>query len=377
MQQPPAKQPPAKHVTFVYVGRLQSRGRLLKQIATLQGAGVTCDVVLGNTIAESPDQAEFNFPITALPVNEDASRLLSFVNQLRFCRAAARKVAAGRADTVVCLGLEALPAGVWAKQFRPSLSLVFDNNELHIESFEKGIKPVVWKPIHNWGVRRSDVILHAEHNRRDYFRKHYPGSEKPQLVIENFPFFGEPPAQRTAPTEKVRVIYLGGFGACRFTEEIIDSFSKLPATISLDIVGYGRPEYVARLSRSLSDSAAEHIRLLPAVPYSGISELLANYDVGVALYRNTNLNNYYCAPNKVYDYLMNGMPMIANRYPGLVSVIEENRVGVCVETVDATSLGRAVESIVSNRMWENITPELRKRYSWEQQEANYLAVFGR
>lgn len=370
-------QPPAKHVTFVYLGRLQSRGRLLKQIATLQGAGVTCDVVLGNTIAETPDRAEFNFPITVLPVNENSGRLVSFVNQLRFGRAASRKVAAGGADTVVCLGLESLPAGVWAKQLRPSLRLVFDNNELHIESFENGIKPMVWKPVHNWGVRRSDVILHAEHNRRDYFRKHYPGSEKPQIVIENFPFFEEPPAQRAVPTEKVRVIYLGGFGKCRFTEEIIDAFAKLPVAISLDIVGFGRPEYVARLNRRLTDTAAEHIRLLPAVPYSKIAALLSNYDVGVALYRNTNLNNYYCAPNKVYDYLMNGMPVIANRYPGLVSVIEGNRVGACVETVDATSLGRAIESIVSGRMWENITPELRRQYSWELQEAKYLAVYGR
>lgn len=369
-------QPSAKRVTFVYVGRLQSRGRLLKQIATLQKAGVECDVVLGNTVEEAPNEADYNFPITALPVDEDSGRLRSFLNQARFCRAAARKIAGGDADTVVCLALESLPAGVWAKQIRPSLRLIFDNNELHIESFGRSLKAAVWKPIHNWGVRRADVIFHAEHNRRDYFKKHYPGSEKPQLVIENFPFFAEPAAARSAPTDRVRVVYLGGFGSGRFTEEIIDSFAQLPPSTSLDIVGYGRPDYVARLNRRLNDLAVDHIRLLPAVPYSKITDLFSDYDVGVALYRNTNLNNYYCAPNKVYDYLMNGMPVIANRYPGLVSVIEKNRVGVCVDTVDGTSLGRAIDTIVRERMWENITPDLRRRYSWERQEAEYLAVFG-
>ena len=367
---------PAKHVTFAYVGPLQSRGRLLKQIATLQSAGVVCEVVLGNTLPEEPEPADFPFPVTAIAVDQNSGRLASFRNQLGFCRAAAKIIAGGNADTVVCVALEALMAGVWAKRIRPSLRLVFDNNELHIECYGPGLKSLIWKPIHNYGVTRSDVILHAEPNRMAYFKKHYPGRDKPQVVIENFPVLGGDCPPRSTPSGEVRVVYLGGFGDDRFTEDIIVSFAKLPATMRLDIIGFGRPEYLAHLRKMTSDLGVAHVRLLPPVPYPKIPAVLADYHIGVALYRNTDLNNYYCAPNKVYDYLMNGMPVIANRYPGLVSVIEKNRVGVCVDTVDETSLGQAIATIVSNRMWENITPELRRRYSWEQQVTQYLEVFG-
>ena len=88
------------------------------------------------------------------------------------------------------------------------------------------------------------------------------------------------------------------------------------------------------------------------------------------------LNNYYCAPNKVYDYLMNGMPVISNNYPGLVSVLEKNSVGACVEEVTLPAVKKAITQIVEEKRWQNITDELRRRYSWEEQEKSYLKSLG-
>jgi glycosyltransferase involved in cell wall biosynthesis len=368
--------PPAKHVTFAYVGRLQSRGRLLKQIATLQKAGVTCDIILGNTITQQPNPDEFGFQIRAFPVDENSGRLASFYNQMRFCQKAGRVIAAGMADTVVCVSLESLMAGVMAKRIRPQLRLVFDNNELQIESFESRVKRAVWRPVHNYAVRRCDIILHAESNRRDYFKLTYPGRNKPQEVIENFPFLATDEPQPKEPDGDVRVIYLGGFGAGRYTFEILEAFASQADNVRLDIVGFGNNDYVAKVQARIAKLGNDRIRILPPVPYLQIGALLAKYHIGLAFYKNTDLNNYYCAPNKVYDYLMNGMPVIANAYPGLLGVIAKNRVGVCIDTVDAASIGSAIHTILENRMWENITPELRRLYCWEQQEAKYLAVFG-
>jgi glycosyltransferase involved in cell wall biosynthesis len=73
---------------------------------------------------------------------------------------------------------------------------------------------------------------------------------------------------------------------------------------------------------------------------------------------------------------MNGIPVIANSYPGLMAVIDGNQVGVCVGEVDAESMGAAIQKIVEGRLWNNITAELKNRYSWEGQEARYLGVFG-
>jgi len=367
---------PDCHVVFLYIGPLQSRGRMLKQIATLQKVGVHCEVILGNTLSEQPAPEEFSFPIRSIPFDSKSGKLRSFLELMKFARAAGPMIADSGADTVVCVALESLMAGVRAKRLRPNLRLVFDNNELHIESFDEPVKRMIWRPIHNRAIRRCDVILHAEANRLAYFHEHYPLPDTPQVVIENFPFFvGELP-ERTPPGGEVRVIYLGGFGRSRFTEEIIDAFATFGDSIRLDIVGFGFKGYVDEMQKRIESLGATNIRIRPPVPYVEISKLLRSYHIGVALYRNTNLNNYYCAPNKVYDYLMNGLPVITNDYPGLVPVIEENRVGACIEDVSAPELRKAIGRIRDDRMWENITTEIRRRYCWERQEARYLRVFG-
>jgi glycosyltransferase involved in cell wall biosynthesis len=364
------------HLVFAYVGQLQTRGRLLKQIDTLQRVGVKCEVILGNTESNEPDPNAFGFPVHIIPVDHGRGKLASFINQMRFCRRAAKWIAASGADTVVCLALESLMAGVWAKKRKPGTRLVFDNNELHLESFGPGLKSWIWRPIHNRAIRRCNAIFHAEPNRLAYFRQHYDAGNASQHVLENFPAFVERLPERSEPGAVIRAIYLGGYGEGRFTLEIMEAFAEMPDSVRLDIVGSGRPEFMALAGKRLAELGVEHVRLLPAVPYPAIPKLLSDYHIGVALYRNINLNNYYCAPNKVYDYLMNGLPVITNRYPGLVNVIENNRVGACIEEVNGNELRKAVEEIVDERLWNNITQDLRRRYCWERQEADYLRVIG-
>ena len=370
------KHKPPRHVAFAYVGPLGTRGRLLKQIATLQAAGVSCELIHGSPEPDAPNPDDFSFPFQSIPVDLDSGKICSFYNQMKFGRKASKIIAASKADAVVCVAIDALMAGVWAKKIRPGLRMIFDNNELHIESFGSSLKRRVWKLVHNYGVKRCDVILHAEKNRLEYFQQHYPGKDTPQYVIENFPWYEDKVPERPSPDEVVKIIYLGGFGNNRFTEEIVDIFSKFDQSIQLDIVGFGRESYVDSIKERIKGASRGNVRVLPAVPYRDIPKLLENYHIGVALYRNTNLNNYYCAPNKVYDYLMNGMPVIANRYPGLVSVLEENKVGACIDEVSFEAVEKAINSILEEKRWNNINDDLRRKYSWEKQEAGYLDILG-
>jgi glycosyltransferase involved in cell wall biosynthesis len=286
-------------------------------------------------------------------------------------------IAESSADTVVCLALGALMAGKWAKDLSPGLRIIYDNNELQIESIASLPKKVIWNWFQNRGVRACDAVFHAEQNRLEYFREHYhAGQGKEHVLIENFPYLLENSSTPIDPPDEVRVVYLGGFGSSRFTEEIIDAFCNMDPRYRLDIVGFGRPEYVEDIETRLKARNVDHVRILSGIPHSSIPVFLCDYHIGVALYRNTNLNNYYCAPNKIYDYLMNGMPVITNRYPGLVKVVEDNRIGICIDKVNKDEIMRAIELIKSERRWENITPAIRQRYSWEWQQQRYLATFG-
>ena len=363
-----------REMVFAYVGTLDYRARLKKQIASLRTAGFDCRLVLGDLEERPLDLSAVDIPVDVVRVPIRHGRLAWFLWQLRYGWVAGKRIAAGDPDTVVCISLESLLAGVRAKRIRPGIRLVFDSNELHIESYASRLKRMVWRGIQNHALRYCDVIIHAEPNRLEYFKAHYPVGDARMVVIENFPYF-----IRDLPTRDwsgpLRVLYLGALGEDRYTFELIEAFRGFGESIQLDLVGFARDDFADRMNKRFGDRPGANVRILPAIPSSEIPELLRDYHIGIALYRNDNLNNYYCAPNKVYDYLMNGMPVIANDYPGLRAVLEDNRVGACIENVDEASLREAIHRIVEERRWENITEELRHRYSWEAQEHRLLSVF--
>lgn len=366
--------PACREIVFTFVGTLDYRGRLQKEIGSLRRAGLECRLILGNIGEREVVRERYGFPIEEIKVPCFKGKVRFFLGQLRFAWLAGRSIARSPAETVVCVALDSVLAGVVAKWLRPSLRLVFDSNELHLESFNSRLKKLVWRPLQALAIRTSDAIVHAEPNRLEYFRRVYGGHGKRQEVIENFPHYHTGKLRRVVAGEPVKVIYLGALGDDRYTDELIAAGRAMGGRIELDLVGFATPEVLAELERRYGSRPAPNIRLLPPVPYEGIPALLEAYQIGIALYKNTNLNNYYCAPNKVYDYLMSGMAVIANDYPGLRKVLEDERLGACVSEVTPASMAEAVERIVSEQRWDNITDEVRQRYSWEAQECRLVAA---
>jgi len=239
-----------------------------------------------------------------------------------------------------------------------------------------GLKRKVWAQIHNYILKHADVVIHAEQRRLEYFHRTYKTAANP-FLLENLPFYradGPPFRDRS---KNIRCVYIGGFMPGRYCEEMLIGFSKLKkAEVTFDMVGfYGRASYKETIKEVLKKIDTSRIRILPPVSHSEMYDFLARYDIGLAFYMNTNLNNYYCAPNKVYDYIQMGMPVITNDYPGLIDMVQKNQVGICVPSVDTAHIQEAIQRIEANNMYANITEPVRKRYSWENQEKKYLELF--
>jgi glycosyltransferase involved in cell wall biosynthesis len=363
-------------VACVLWGPLQYRGRLLKQIAALQEAGIDCRLIYGDRGELTLKREDFNFPIEVIPTSWEGHPMKLFLRQLRFCAKAANSIASSDATHALCFSLQTALAGVLAKRKRPSLKVIFDSNELHIEAFIHPIKKRLWSFVQKYCVPRCDVIMHAEGNRLEYFKKHHDPGERIHFLLENFPYFIPRDEIRTKPERPpVRVLYVGVMGEDRFTREMIDIFRQLAPEYTLDLVGPCPAEFRSELEAKLVAQSAPNIRILPAIRHNEMANLIQSYHVGIALYRNDNLCNYYCAPNKVYDYLMNGVAVVANNYPGLLKVLEEGKVGACVNEIDLDNFRAALGTIVTENRWDNISETVRHQYSWEAQNKGYLELF--
>ena len=104
--------------------------------------------------------------------------------------------------------------------------------------------------------------------------------------------------------------------------------------------------------------------------YINIPEYVASSDIGIAFYDNTNINNYFCASNKVYDFITLNKQIITNNYPGL-RFIEKNRYGVCLDQITPEHIANAILRLpVSN--YKAIDND---KYLWENQEEKFLSIY--
>ena len=71
--------------------------------------------------------------------------------------------------------------------------------------------------------------------------------------------------------------------------------------------------------------------------------------MGLCLFENVCLNHYLYLPNKVFEYMMAGLPMIVSDFPEMAALVERHDCGWKV-TIDAEALLTLIKTISSKEI---------------------------
>ncbi len=104
-----------------------------------------------------------------------------------------------------------------------------------------------------------------------------------------------------------------------------------------------RSKYVDELINFLPE--LYHIDYIPFPFHLKITE---TSDVGILSYDFTRLNNIYCAPNKIYEYSMFGLPMLGNDVVGLTSTVGAANACLCVDFSSVDNIVSALKELNDN-----------------------------
>jgi glycosyltransferase involved in cell wall biosynthesis len=102
----------------------------------------------------------------------------------------------------------------------------------------------------------------------------------------------------------------------------------------------------------------------------------------VVIYENTSLNNYHAAPNKLYSYLMAGLPIVSSDFPGLREVVVSGGVGEVFEPSSAESIASAIRLLADEpEMRQEMKTRARalaeERYNWAVDASHLLEAYER
>jgi glycosyltransferase involved in cell wall biosynthesis len=144
------------------------------------------------------------------------------------------------------------------------------------------------------------------------------------------------------------VLYSGGTGPSRFLEPIIEALPLAPRAV-LVIRGPGIDVFGAHYLRIASlHGVQQRVFCLPPVPSDEVVAAAAGADAGIWTLADLCRNFRYALPNKIFEYLAAGLPVLAANYPEVRRVVDKYQAGECFEPAQPASIAAAI-----NRMAEN------------------------
>ncbi len=162
-------------------------------------------------------------------------------------------------------------------------------------------------------------------------------------------------------------IYIGMISRGRGIEMIADVFSRTDSKSVAVFLGSGDLEDYLRNDTGFGSKLFIHA----PVPHSEVVSVAQSADFGLCLIENASLSDFFCLPNKLFEYAFAGLQVIASDFPDLSYVVEKFNLGICIEPTPA-SLSLALNQVTIRH--KNNPAELQA-LSWQAQGQVLLSSY--
>ena len=129
-----------------------------------------------------------------------------------------------------------------------------------------------------------------------------------------------------------------------------------------------------------SEKVADRIKILPPVPYDELLDWTASADIGLnVLPPDYSLSIRWCLPNKLFEYLMAGLPVLTSELDAVVAVVKANDVGWVLSSLAPVDVGGAINSVLVDRVaLERMrchALRAAQSYCWENERQHYIRLY--
>lgn len=359
-------------VLYAFLGDVRESSRALRQLRALREMDASLSVLMvgeqprGDVLAEGLSLSP-NLEVTCLETPPGSGPRFFWALHGMFRKAAL----ATPGSIYLASDLYTLPALAAAASHHGG-KLVYDSRELYAHLDSSAGRPWVrgvWKAVEQRFISRVDAVFTVNDSIAKRLAATYK-IERP-TVLHNVPAFVD-----IAPSNKLRealripdgrkiVLYQGGLREGRGLPQLIRAVAAVDMA-HLVIIGDGPYEQEAR---RLASVVGERASFLPFIPPDSLLSWTASADLGAVLIEPLTESLRLALPNKLFEYLMAGIPVLASPLPEMKAVLDRFAVGLLVDPNDHSALVTALRKALSNETeraeWRANAALTLKAYSWE------------
>ena len=213
----------------------------------------------------------------------------------------------------------------------------------------------------------SDAVIICDEERKTQLN-YIP---KRLWVLPNIPSFQGESSEGSSSYEmvdgKIKLSYVGTMPADRGIDKLLECVKNNPA-LELDIAGFG---IMGSLVKEYSENCS-NIHFYGTVPYEKGIQIMSNSDIIMAIYEKTVLNNVYAAPNKYYEGLYLGKPILTTEGTLVGNHTQKNETGFVI--------GESQEDIDNFFHQKDLVSRIKlygqnAKKLWKEKYCNYVEIF--
>jgi len=295
-----------------------------------------------------------------------------------------------RGDVIHAHDLDTLPFGFLAAR-RCKAKLIYDSHEIYTEQWpsdrrSKSFSFVLrmMEHLESLLIRRADATLCVSPSIAAHLGARY--RIPPPMVLRNC---AEPNVDRPRPFHlrdlvhiqaRDRIVVHTGslvpFG--RSLKELILAFRKLASNCHLVFLGEGSmKKELQELVRE--EGLEDRVHFLKPVPPQDLVGTIAEADLAAVIIRGGDCRSYlYSLPNKLFEAIAAGLPVVASGLPDIRDIVEAYEIGILCHPEDPQDIARAIEEALAPDRYPTLKANLeraQRELSWERESRKLSRLY--
>ena len=269
-----------------------------------------------------------------------------------------------------------LPNFLVSKIFRKKL--VYDSHELFTEVPELINRPFVrnfWLNIERLTVPKIANCITVSNSISDFYNKKNNSNFN---LIRNFPYKYKDQNKGEFPFEtdnKKIILYQGAINKGRGLELLIETMQFIDNAIFI-VIGNGDIEPLLK-EKVTSLNLADKVKFINLILPEDLQKLTPLANLGISLEEDLGLNYRFALPNKLFDYIQAGVPVLVSDLPEMKQIIVNYNVGEIVKSREPKQLAKQIELLLNkeNSYFQKKLEIAKNKLVWKNEEVKLIEIF--